>query len=97
MAATAGAGLAEACTRLVYHGAGDTVITARSMGWRSEIASNLWIFPRGMQWTGETGPNTVRLTSKYGSVVTSGYDVSTTDGVNEAGLMANMLWRGPGR
>lgn len=92
MAAMAGAGVADACTRFVYHGAGDTVITARSMDWRSEITSNLWIFPRGMQRTGETGPNTVRWTAKYGSVVTSGYDVSTTDGVNEAGLMANLLW-----
>ena len=45
-----------------------------------------------MQRTGETGPNTVRWTSKYGSVITSGYDISTTDGVNEAGLNANLLW-----
>jgi len=92
MATTAGAGLADACTRLVYHGASETVITARSMDWRSEITSNLWILPRGMQRSGETGPNTVRWISKYGSVVTSGYDISTTDGVNEAGLMANLLW-----
>lgn len=85
-------GLADACTRLVYHGHDGLVITARSMDWRDEITSNLWIFPRGMDRTGETGPNTVRWTSKYGSVITSGYDISTTDGVNEAGLMANVLW-----
>ncbi|GEQ75740.1 choloylglycine hydrolase [Comamonas testosteroni] len=68
------------------------MITARSMDWKSDIVSNLWVLPRGMQRTGETGPNTVRWTSKYGSVITSGYDISTTDGVNEAGLNANLLW-----
>ena len=62
------------------------------MDWKSDIVSNLWVLPRGMQRTGETGPNTVRWTSKYGSVITSGYDISTTDGVNEAGLNANLLW-----
>ena len=81
-----------ACTRLVFHGANGQVITARSMDWKSDIVSNLWVLPRGMQRTGETGPNTVRWTSKYGSVITSGYDISTTDGVNEAGLNANLLW-----
>ncbi|MFN3731911.1 linear amide C-N hydrolase [Comamonas testosteroni] len=81
-----------ACTRLVFQGANGHVITARSMDWKSDIVSNLWVLPRGMQRTGETGPNTVRWTSKYGSVITSGYDISTTDGVNEAGLNANLLW-----
>lgn len=83
---------AQACTRLVYFGANGQVVTARSMDWKSDVATNLWIFPRGMQRTGETGANSLRWTSKYGSVVASGYDVSTTDGVNEAGLMANVLW-----
>ncbi|MCW5693352.1 MAG: linear amide C-N hydrolase [Pseudolabrys sp.] len=82
----------DACTRAVYLGADGMVITARSMDWKSDITSNLWIFPRGMARSGETGANTVKWTSKYGSVVVSGYDVSTTDGVNEAGLVANLLW-----
>ena len=81
-----------ACTRLVFQGANGHVITALSMDWKSDIVSNLWVLPRGMQRTGETGHNTVRWTSKYGSVITSGYDISTTDGVNEAGLNANLLW-----
>lgn len=83
---------AWACTRVVYHGVGGQVITARSMDWKSDITSNLWVLPRGMARTGEAGPNSLRWTSRYGSLVTSGYDVSTTDGVNEAGLSANMLW-----
>ncbi len=83
---------AEACTRFVYHGAGDEVITARSMDWKTDVGTNLWVFPRGMQRSGEAGPNSTQWTSKYGSVIASGYDISTTDGMNEAGLVANVLW-----
>ncbi|MBB5216905.1 linear amide C-N hydrolase [Parapusillimonas granuli] len=83
---------ANACTRFVYHGAGGETITARSMDWKTDVGTNLWVFPRGMQRSGEAGPNSVLWTSKYGSVIASGYDISTTDGMNEAGLVANVLW-----
>ncbi|MCO5116452.1 MAG: linear amide C-N hydrolase [Burkholderiaceae bacterium] len=83
---------AWACTRFVFHGADGQVMAARSMDWKKDIASNLWVLPRGMERTGQTGANTLRWTSRYGSVITSGYDISTTDGVNEAGLNANLLW-----
>ena len=83
---------AAACTRLVYLGADSDVITARSMDWKNDVATNLWIFPRGMQRSGQAGPDSVKWTSKYGSVIATGYEVSTTDGMNEAGLMANVLW-----
>lgn len=82
----------EACTRLVYLGTNDRVITARSMDWKVDVGTNLWIFPRGMNRTGETGENSLKWTSKYGSVIASGYDIATTDGMNEAGLVANVLW-----
>lgn len=82
----------QACTRLVYIGAGNDVITARSMDWKTDVATNLWIFPRGMARSGEAGPNSLKWTSRYGSVIASGYDISTTDGLNEAGLSANLLW-----
>jgi choloylglycine hydrolase len=83
---------ARACTRLVYLGPDANVITGRSMDWKNDIATNLWIFPRGMKRSGEVGPNSILWTSRYGSVIASGYDISTTDGLNEAGLSANLLW-----
>jgi penicillin V acylase-like amidase (Ntn superfamily) len=83
---------ADACTRVVYLGANDDVITARSMDWNTDIGTNLWIFPRGMQRNGEAGANSLQWSSKYGSVIASGYEISTTDGLNEAGLAANVLW-----
>ncbi|MGO2132894.1 MAG: linear amide C-N hydrolase [Halomonas sp.] len=83
---------ADACTRLVYQGVEDEVITARSMDWKQDVGTNLWVFPRGMERTGKAGPNSIEWTSKYGSVISSGYDISTTDGMNERGLVANVLW-----
>jgi penicillin V acylase-like amidase (Ntn superfamily) len=84
--------VAEACTRFVYQGGGGQVVTGRSMDWKEDIGTNLWVFPKGMARNGETGPNTIKWTSKYGSVIASGYDIATTDGLNEAGLVANVLW-----
>ncbi len=84
--------VADACTRVVYLGSGGDVITARSMDWKVDVGTNLWIFPRGMSRNGEAGPHSFEWTSKYGSVIASGYDVSTTDGMNEKGLVANVLW-----
>lgn len=84
--------VAEACTRFVYLGENNQVMTARSMDWKTDVGTNIWVFPRGMDRSGEAGPNSIKWTSKYGSVIASGYDISTTDGVNEAGLAANVLW-----
>ena len=83
---------ALACTRVVYQGPNGTIITARSMDWKEDIQTNLWLFPRGMDRNGMAGPNSVTWTSKYGSIVASGYDISSTDGMNEKGLVANLLW-----
>ncbi len=82
----------EACTRVVYKGSDNTVITARSMDWKDEIDANIWIFPRGLERDGNVGKNSVKWTSKYGSVITSAWDIATTDGINEKGLVANVLW-----
>lgn len=62
------------------------------MDWKFEIGTNLWALPRGVSRTGQAGPDSATWTAKYGSVVASGYDICTTDGVNEAGLAANLLW-----
>ncbi len=80
------------CTRVVYLGPDQTVLTARSMDWKEDIHSNLWAFPRGMTRHGSVGPRSLIWELKYGSLIASGYDISTTDGLNEKGLSANILW-----
>src|ERR1035437_7106230 len=83
---------ANACSRVVYQGPNGTIITARSMDWNEDMGTNLWIFPTGMARNGEVGPNSLKWTSKFGSVIATAYDSSSTDGMNEKGLVANLLW-----
>jgi len=83
---------AQACTRVVYVGPEGRVLTARSMDWSMPMLSNLWVFPKGMKRDGAAGARSVEWVSNYGSLVVSGYDIATVDGMNEAGLVANMLW-----
>lgn len=83
---------AEACTRVVFHGDNNRNMTARTMDWKSDVGTNLWILPQGEARTGEAGDHSIEWVSKYGSVIASGYDIATTDGVNEKGLNANLLW-----
>lgn len=83
---------AHACTRVVYHGDGGRTLTARTMDWKDDMLSNLWILPRGIERDGQAGPDSVSWKAEYGSVVTTAYDFATVDGLNEAGLMANLLW-----
>ncbi|WP_427873770.1 linear amide C-N hydrolase [Flavobacterium sp. MMS24-S5] len=80
------------CTRVVYEGLNGTIITARSMDWRGEIPANLWIFPRGIERAGEAGTSSIKWKSKYGSVITSSWDIASSDGMNEKGLVGNLLW-----
>jgi len=82
----------QACTRVVYKGPADTVLTGRTMDFSIDIPANLWIFPRGMKRNGQVGPNSVTWTSRYGSIAASSWDIATPDGMNEKGLVANMLW-----
>lgn len=88
MAATA----AVPCTRAVYLGPDDRILTGRSMDWKLPMVSNLWAFPRGMARDGAAGDRSATWTARYGSLIVSGYDIATADGMNEAGLVANLLW-----
>ena len=86
------AGASLACTRVVYLGENNSTMTARSMDWKTDVGTNLWILPNNVKRNGLAGPRSINWTSKYGSVVATGYDIATTDGVNEKGLNANLLW-----
>jgi penicillin V acylase-like amidase (Ntn superfamily) len=83
---------AEACTRAVYLGSEGVVITGRSMDWSEDMQSNLWAFPAGMKRDGAAGANSPAWVAKYGSLIVSGYEAGTADGMNEMGLVANLLY-----
>ena len=86
-----GADSAAACTRVLYVAKDGTVMVGRSMDWGEDLRSNMWALPRGMKRDGRGGANTISWVSKYGSVIVTGYDIGTSEGMNEAGLVVNML------
>ncbi|WP_425065399.1 linear amide C-N hydrolase [Reyranella sp.] len=81
-----------ACTRTLYVGSDNMVITGRNMDWDEDMSSNLWVFPAGMKRNGAAGANSIEWVSRYGSVVASGYEAGSADGMNEKGLVANLLY-----
>jgi penicillin V acylase-like amidase (Ntn superfamily) len=82
---------ADACTRALYVAKDGTVIVGRSMDWGEDMMSNMWVLPRGMKRDGRGGKNTISWVSKYGSLITTAYDIGTADGMNEKGLVVNEL------
>ncbi len=82
----------SACTRALYFGKEGMTVVGRSMDWKEDLHSNLWIFPRGMQRDGGLGAKSLKWTSRHGSVVASVYEGGTADGMNERGLVANLLY-----
>lgn len=84
--------LTVACTRAVYFGKEGQTVTGRSMDWMEDVYSDLWVFPRGMARDGGVGAGSLQWTSRYGSVVTCAYKAVSVDGMNEKGLVANLLY-----
>lgn len=83
----------EACSRFTYTGLNNTTVTGRSMDWVESLRTDLWAFPAGIKRAAvDNDPNSVSWTSKYGSVIASGYDMGTTDGINTEGLDVNLLY-----
>jgi penicillin V acylase-like amidase (Ntn superfamily) len=80
-----------ACSRVVFVGKDGTVITGRSMDWGEDMSSNMWILPRGMKRDGMGGTNTIHWESKFGSLIVSAYDIGAAEGMNEKGLVVNLL------
>ncbi len=81
-----------ACSRAVYLGPDGMIATGRTMDWSEDLHTNLYLFPRGIARRGANSDNTVFWTSKYGSIAATGYDIGVSEGMNEAGLVANLLF-----
>lgn len=80
------------CTRVLYETATRNYLVGRTMDWYDETGTDLWAFPRGMARDGGVGPGSFTWTAQYGSLVGDIYDIGSVDGINEAGLVANILY-----
>ena len=83
---------AEACTHAVYLGPNNMIVTGRTMDWREEMPTNLWLLPRGMERVSYDKTPRLTWTSRYGSVVAVSYDIGTSEGMNEMGLVVQLLY-----
>lgn len=97
VAALAGAGpmidfKADACTRVVY--SGDSVTcTGRTLDWRTPIPTSLRVFPRGEKHISIDDPaDRLEWISRYATVMAISYNMGFTEGLNEKGLAANVLF-----
>ena len=84
--------ISEACSRAVYFGQDGQTVTGRTMDWlHRDMDTNLWLYPRGLERSSNTA-KPVAWKSKYGSVVATIYEAAAADGMNEKGLVANLLY-----
>lgn len=82
---------AGACTRVTYVG-DSAVVTGRTLDWRTPIPTNLYVYPRGLVKKSYNTDQSITWTAKYGSVVSVGYDAGVNEGMNEKGLVCNLLY-----
>lgn len=76
----------------MYFGKEGQVVTGRTMDWFiSDMDTKLWMYPRGLVRNSNTG-KPLTWKSRYGSVVTTIYEGAAADGMNEKGLVANLLY-----
>ena len=80
------------CSRVLYRGPDGAVVVGRTMDWAQSLEVNLWAFPAGLDRDGNAGARSLKWTSKYGSVVATCYDKLVADGMNEKGLVVNVLY-----
>ena len=80
------------CSRVVYRGPDGAVVVGRTMDWAQSLEVNLWAFPAGLERDGNAGARSLKWTSKYGSVAATCYDTLVADGMNEKGLVVNVLY-----
>ncbi|MCG7608586.1 MULTISPECIES: linear amide C-N hydrolase [Mycobacterium] len=79
------------CTRVIWPEAGDAVLVGRNMDFHKDLMTNLWKQPRGVQ-RDDAVSGKLTWTSKYGSVIAAAFDITSVDGMNEAGLAGHILW-----
>ncbi|MBS0267112.1 MAG: linear amide C-N hydrolase [Planctomycetes bacterium] len=80
------------CSRVLWQAGDGQVFVGRTQGWTEKANSAFRVYPRGMQRVGAVAENPHKWTSKYGSLVITGYDLATHEGVNEKGLSAHILY-----
>lgn len=83
---------AQPCSRVLWVAGDGQVFVGRTQDWTEKANSAFRVYPRGINRVGAVAENPHRWTSKYGSLVVTGYDIGTHEGVNEKGVCAHVLY-----
>lgn len=84
---------AFSCTAVFANDKGNNKVVARTTDLFISDEPLILSQPRGKTHAGEAGENSLSWTSKYGSLVVTAFHTSTvTDGLNEKGLAAHLLY-----
>ena len=87
------ANIGLSCTTVFWNNNGIANVVARSTDLFISDSPKLVIKPRGMTNVGEAGDNSLKWTSKYGSVVVTAFDTyAVSDGMNEHGFAVHLLY-----
>lgn len=88
----AGGAIASACSLILWNTNHQAVVAARTMDLYIDDQPRLVFLPRGIARRGLSEGNAARWTSTYASTVLTALDFATSDGMNEAGLSAHLLY-----
>jgi penicillin V acylase-like amidase (Ntn superfamily) len=98
LAALAGAGTvaalpgaAHACSRVFWND-NPVKLVGRTLDWSQNFNEAMWALPAGMERVGRATDNPAKWTSRYASLIIAGLDVCTEEGINEKGLVVNLLF-----
>ena len=84
--------LSVMCSRVTYLGPAGSVVTGRTLDWFVPLNIAAWALPVGIHRNGGSRENPYAWTSRLGSLVMTAYDRLSFDGINTAGLTANLLY-----
>ena len=81
------------CTAVFANNKGAMMVVARTMDLFVSDEPQILVMPRGKMHVGEAGKNSLKWQAKYGSLVVTAFHTQTvSDGINEKGLAAHLLY-----
>lgn len=84
---------AIACTTIFWNQGDHPKVVGRAMDFYESDQPNILVFPRGMARNNIVSDNSLHWKSKYGNVVVTAYETdAVSDGINEHGLSAHLLY-----
>ena len=82
---------ALACSRVFWND-NPVKLVGRTLDWSRHFNEAMWALPAGMERAGRAPDNPAKWKSRYGSLIIAGLDICTEEGINEKGLIVNLLF-----